>query len=77
MGTTITKHMEPVSRKISKQLDKEIRNLMGEHVYESVSQEINSFVFYQIWGQVDTQILEQLYRQSLNNYIVSQKNKVI
>lgn len=67
------KHMEPVSRKISKQLDKEIRNLMGEHVYESVSQQINSFVFYQIWGQVDTQILEQLYRQSLNNYIVGQK----
>lgn len=65
--------MEPVSRKISKQLDKEIRNLMGEHVYESVSQQINSFVFYQIWGQVDTQILEQLYRQSLNNYIVGQK----
>ena len=65
--------MEPVSRKISKQLDKEVRNLMGEHVYESVSQQINSFVFYQIWGQVDTQILEQLYRQSLNNYIVSQK----
>jgi hypothetical protein len=61
--------MEPVSRKISKQLDNEIRNLMGEHVYESVSQQINSFVFYQIWGQVDTQILEQLYRQSLNNYI--------
>jgi hypothetical protein len=67
------KHMEPVSRKISKQLDKEVRNLMGEHVYESVSQQINSFVFYQIWGQVDTQILEQLYRQSLNNYIVGQK----
>jgi len=69
------KHMEPVSGKISKQLDKEVRNLMGEHVYESVSQQINSFVFYQIWGQVDTQILEQLYRQSLNNYIVSQKKK--
>ncbi len=65
--------MEPVSGKISKQLDKEIRNLMGEHVYESVSQQINSFVFHQIWGQVDTQILEQLYRQSLNNYIVGQK----
>ena len=46
---------------------------MGEHVYESVSQQVTSFVFYQIWGQVDTQILEQLYRQSLNNYIVSQK----